>query len=172
MALATAMRNVDYHSHENEHNINIKPLSFITGLIRECQHINPTNTVGYYSIQERYKVTIQQNLLLPACLKVLFFTNKYMNSFKSEIHLNNINKFSSCHTGHKLHLHYKSQSVNATLGTNGCFVMRTVYEYTQYEQFIVQQVVHIATTVFCRLKHYIIMFLCFVKIFASTSRCQ
>lgn len=45
-------------------------------------------------------------------------------------------------------------------------------EHTQYEQFIVQQVVHIATTVLCTQKHYIIMFLRFVKIFASTSRCQ
>jgi hypothetical protein len=45
-------------------------------------------------------------------------------------------------------------------------------EHTQYEKFIVQQVVYIATTVFCTLKHYIIMFLHFVKIFAFTSRCQ
>jgi len=48
-----ATRNVDYHGHENEHNINIKPPSYITGLIREFQHINSTNTVGYYSIQWR-----------------------------------------------------------------------------------------------------------------------
>jgi hypothetical protein len=27
---------------------NTKPLSYITGLIREFQHINSTNTVGYY----------------------------------------------------------------------------------------------------------------------------
>jgi len=45
-------------------------------------------------------------------------------------------------------------------------------EHTQYEQFMVKQVVYIATTVLCTLKHYIIMFLCVVKIFASTSRCQ
>jgi hypothetical protein len=45
-------------------------------------------------------------------------------------------------------------------------------EHTQYEQFIVWQVVHPATTVRCTLKHYTIVFLCFVKIFASTSRCQ
>jgi len=51
-----------------------------------------------------------------------------------------------------------------------CYVDHT--EHTQYEQFIVQQVVHIATTVLCTLKHYIIMFLCFVTIFASISRCQ
>jgi hypothetical protein len=80
-------RNVDYHSHENEQIINTKPLSYITGLIREFQHINSTSTVGY---DNGDKVNIQQNLLLPACLKVLFFTNKCLNSFKSQIHLNNI----------------------------------------------------------------------------------
>jgi len=47
------MCNADYHSHENEHNINIKPLSYINGLIREFQHVNSTNTVDYYSIQWR-----------------------------------------------------------------------------------------------------------------------
>jgi len=54
------------------------------------------------------KLPFNKNLLLPACLKVLFFTNKYLNSFKSEIPLNSI-----------------KNAVPATLETNYPFITNT-----------------------------------------------
>jgi hypothetical protein len=104
-------------------------------------------------------------------LNVLIFTNKYLNSLKSEIRLI-IWKFSSCHTGNKLCLHHKYQSGNCHFTNQWLLCYEGHMEHTQYEQFIVEQGVHTATTVLCTLKHYIRMFLCFVRILASISRRQ